>query len=124
MSENTFVYCGANTMDNFDNGFLDIGAWYQLPRATAGACLFLMQNYSSPRPINVGSGTDQVLAELAALMAGLIGFKGKIVWDGVHADGTPRKLMDVSCLAELGWLQKTQLCEGIWEAYRDFLVNG
>ncbi|MCF7849384.1 MAG: NAD-dependent epimerase/dehydratase family protein, partial [Kiritimatiellales bacterium] len=90
----------------------------------ADACLFLMEKYSSPTPINVGSGSDRTIAELAALMAELIGYKGRIAWDGVHADGTPQKLMDVSRLEELGWLQKTQLREGIMEAYRDFLANG
>lgn len=90
----------------------------------ADACLFLMQNYSDPMLVNVGSGTDQTLAELASLMAGLIGFNGEIAWDNIHSDGTPQKLMDVSRLHELGWEQKTSLADGIRRAYRDFLAHG
>ena len=90
----------------------------------ADACLFLMKNYSSPLPVNIGSGADQTLAELAAQMAALIGYKGLISWDGIHADGTPQKLMDVSRLTGLGWRQKTSLPEGILTAYRDFLAHG
>jgi len=90
----------------------------------ADACLFLMQNYSNPMPINVGSGSDQTLAELAAQMAELIAYKGKICWDGIHSDGTPRKLMDVSRLAGLGWTKKTHLNDGIMVAYQNFLSSG
>lgn len=90
----------------------------------AGACLFLMKHYSGSLPVNIGSGTDQTLAELAMQMAALIGYKGLISWDGIHADGTPQKLMDVSRLTGLGWRQKTSLSEGILTAYQDFLAHG
>lgn len=90
----------------------------------AEACLFLMQSYSGAMPVNVGSGADQTLAELAALMAELIGFKGKIAWDNLHSDGTPQKLMDVSRLRDIGWEQKTPLSDGIRRIYRDFLDHG
>lgn len=90
----------------------------------ADACLFLMQDYSDPMLVNVGSGTDQTLAELAEKMASLIGFKGTIAWDRVHSDGTPQKLMDVSRLNSLGWSQKISLDEGILLAYEDFLARG
>jgi GDP-L-fucose synthase len=90
----------------------------------ADSCLFLMQNYSGAMPVNVGSGTDQTLAELAALMAELIGFKGEIAWDHVHSDGTPQKLMDVSRLRDIGWEQKIPLADGIRRVYQDFLDHG
>lgn len=90
----------------------------------ADACLFLMQNYSGAMPVNIGSGTDQTLADLAVMMAELIGFKGEIAWDHVHSDGTPQKLMDVSRIHALGWYPKTTLLNGILSAYQDFLTAG
>lgn len=90
----------------------------------ADACIFLMENYSDSKPVNVGSGADQTLAELAALMAELIGYQGMIAWDGTHADGTPQKLMDVSRIQALGWRQKTALSAGIRRSHQDFLTAG
>lgn len=89
----------------------------------ADACLFLMQNYSDSLHVNIGSGKDLTLKELATLVAEEIGFKGEIKWDNVHSDGTPKKLMDVSRLNSLGWKQKTTLSEGILLAYKDFLKS-
>jgi GDP-L-fucose synthase len=71
--------------------------------------------------INIGAGEDQSIAELAALIAGVLGYRGEFVYDASKPDGTPRKLLDVSRLAALGWKAKTSLREGIALAYQDFL---
>jgi GDP-L-fucose synthase len=71
--------------------------------------------------INIGSGEDQSIAELAALIAGVLGYDGEFVYDASRPDGTPRKLLDVSRLHALGWRPKKALREGIEIAYRDFL---
>lgn len=79
----------------------------------ADACLFLLRNVSAPGPINVGTGVDLSIRELAELIAGVVGYTGEIVFDPGKPDGTPRKLMDVSRLAALGWTAQTGLREGI-----------
>jgi GDP-L-fucose synthase len=99
----------------------------------AEACVFLMQLpperfdplVAPPRAplINVGAGEDLPVAELAALIAEVIGYRGKFVYDASKPDGTPRKLLDVSRLAALGWRSRTPLREGIALAYRDFLAR-
>lgn len=71
--------------------------------------------------INIGAGEDQSIAELAALIAGVLGYRGEFIYDASKPDGTPRKLLDVSRLAALGWKAKTPLREGITLAYEDFL---
>lgn len=71
--------------------------------------------------INIGSGEDQSIAELAAMIAGVLGYDGEFVYDASRPDGTPRKLLDVSRLHALGWRPKKALREGIEIAYRDFL---
>ena len=87
----------------------------------ADACVFLMDNYNDEQLINVGSGKDLSIADLAHLIKDVVGFKGKIVFDSSKPDGTPRKLMDVTKLHSLGWKHKTELREGIQLAYKDFL---
>jgi GDP-L-fucose synthase len=87
----------------------------------ADACLFLMRKYNSPEIINVGSGTDLPIKELAYLIASVIGYEGKIKNDLSKPDGTPRKLMDVSKIHLMGWRHRTELREGIELAYKDFL---
>jgi len=89
----------------------------------AEACLFLMENYDEKDIINVGSGTDHTISELAQIIKGIIGYKGEIVYDHTKPDGTPRKLMDSSRMYSLGWKPVTGLKEGIQQAYNDFLTN-
>ena len=89
----------------------------------ADACLFLMQNYNEPGLVNVGTGTDLSILELAKLIAGIIGYTGEIKRDISKPDGTPRKLMDVSKLTEMGWTAKIQLEEGIRMVYTGYLES-
>jgi GDP-L-fucose synthase len=89
----------------------------------ADACLFLLENVSRPGPINVGTGTDLSIRDLAQLIADVVGFEGELEFDLTKPDGTPRKLMDVSLLAGLGWRARIQLREGIQDAYRWFVEN-
>lgn len=89
----------------------------------AEACLFLMENYSDPELVNIGTGIDVTIKELAETVKEIIGFTGEIRWDVSKPDGTPRKLMDVSKLHQLGWKHKIELAEGIRLAYQDFLAN-
>lgn len=89
----------------------------------ADACLFLMQNYDEKEIINVGSGTDYTISELAAMIKDIIGYTGDITYDPTKPDGTPRKLMDSSRINALGWKPTTGLKEGIQQAYNDFRTN-
>jgi len=86
----------------------------------ADACLFLLEHVSRPGPINVGTGKDISIRELAELIAAVVGFRGGIEFDTGKPDGTPRKLMDVRLLTGLGWSAKIGLREGIEDAYRWF----
>jgi GDP-L-fucose synthase len=87
----------------------------------AGACVFLMQHYSEEQFINVGSGSEITIRDLAELVKNTVGFPGDIVWDASKPDGTPRKLMDNSRLFVLGWKPQVTLATGIRLAYEDFL---
>lgn len=89
----------------------------------AQACLFLLENYDDEIPINIGCGTDVTIKELTELVAGVVGFDGKIQWDSSKPDGTPRKLLDTSRINSLGWKPTIQLSDGIAETYRWFLDN-
>lgn len=89
----------------------------------ADACLYLLENYSAPGPINVGSGTDLSIKELALLIKDIVGFEGELAFDASKPDGTPRKLMDVSRLSEAGWNAQIGLREGITNTYQWFLGN-
>lgn len=84
----------------------------------ADACLFLMLNYDAGEIVNVGTGADVTIAELAAMMQRVTGFTGRLRFDTSKPDGTPRKLLDVSKLAGLGWSAKIPLEAGIEETYR------
>jgi GDP-L-fucose synthase len=87
----------------------------------ADACVYLMeQGYSGPL-VNIGTGTDISIRELAETVVKVVGFEGQLTFDTSKPDGTPRKLMDVSRLHALGWQAKTRLTEGIQLAYTDFL---
>lgn len=79
----------------------------------ADACLFVMQQYHSPRILNIGAGKDISIGELAALVAEIVGYEGEIIYDRSKPDGTPRKLLDVSRLTALGWSPSTSLREGL-----------
>lgn len=87
----------------------------------ADACLFLMNNYDEQDPVNIGSGSDLSIFDLAQLVKDVVGFEGQITWNTDMPDGTPRKLLDVSRLAKMGWNPSTQLREGIEMAHADFL---
>jgi GDP-L-fucose synthase len=87
----------------------------------ADACFFLMQQYNQRELLNIGTGKDLSIAELAELIKETTGFKGNIVFDKTKPDGTPRKLMDVSRLHALGWQHRVSLADGIKLAYKDFL---
>ncbi|MCB9186218.1 MAG: GDP-L-fucose synthase [Flavobacteriales bacterium] len=89
----------------------------------ADACLFLMENYDGKQFVNVGTGEDVTIKELAETVKHTVGFEGSIRWNTTMPDGTPRKLMDVSKLKELGWSYKVRLQEGVEMAYNDFLKN-
>jgi GDP-L-fucose synthase len=89
----------------------------------AEACIHLMQHYSDPEIVNVGTGKDLTIRELAGLVKNIVGFDGEIVQDLTKPDGTPRKLLDVSKLEGLGWKAKIGLSEGIESTYRWFLEN-
>ncbi|MES1219411.1 MAG: GDP-L-fucose synthase [Bacteroidota bacterium] len=87
----------------------------------ADACVFLMKTYDGREPINIGTGTDLSIAELAEMVKSITCFKGSVKFDTTKPDGTPRKLLDVSRLHALGWKHKVKLKEGIKLAYLDFL---
>jgi GDP-L-fucose synthase len=89
----------------------------------ADACVFLLKNYSQTQFINVGYGKEVTIAEFAGTVADVVGYGGKIVYDTSKPDGTPRKMLDASRLASLGWTSKTPLRDGLKHAYVDFL-NG
>ena len=87
----------------------------------ASACLFLLENYNSDSHINVGTGTDLSIADLAQTIAEVVGFDGEIQFDTSKPDGTPRKLLDISKLSALGWKSSFQLKDGIQKTYDWFL---
>lgn len=90
------------------------------------ACVFLMENFNAAQVgevVNVGVGKDISIAELAVVIADVVGFKGQFVFDPSKPDGTPRKLVDVSRIHQLGWRAGISLQEGIQRAYLDFLSN-
>ena len=87
----------------------------------AEACLFLMEHYEDPTLINVGTGEEISILELAKVIADIVGYEGKITFDSTKPDGTPRKLMDSSRLHALGYKHKVSLGEGIRLTYQDYL---
>ncbi|GJD74567.1 GDP-L-fucose synthase [Methylobacterium goesingense] len=89
----------------------------------ADACVHLMKSYSSEDIINVGTGEDLKISELAELVAEIIGYNGNFVYDATKPDGTPRKRLDVSRLVQAGWQAKVSLREGITSTYEWFLQN-
>jgi GDP-L-fucose synthase len=89
----------------------------------ADALLFLMERYSDEGPVNVGCGEDVSIGELADLIAGIVGFTGRFRYDRSRPDGAPRKLLEVSKLADMGWRPRIGLREGLTDAYRWYLEN-
>jgi GDP-L-fucose synthase len=89
----------------------------------ADACVFLMEKGITDGFYNVGTGKDVTIRELAEIVMSVVGFAGRIVFDATKPDGTPRKLLDVSRLREIGWQARTPLREGIALAYRDFMAR-
>ena len=89
----------------------------------ADACAFLLRLDNPPDWINVGTGTDVTIKELTETIAAVTGYNGRIVWDSSKPDGTPRKLMDVSRLTQLGWKAKLGLREGVTRTYETFLAE-
>jgi GDP-L-fucose synthase len=89
----------------------------------ASACLFLLEKYDSPEIVNVGCGEDISIRELAELICDVVGFEGQLAWDDAKPDGTPRKLLDVTRLQNLGWRSTIPLRDGIAQTYEWFLEN-
>lgn len=89
----------------------------------ADACYFLMETYNEPHLINIGTGEDLTIKDLALLIQKTVGFKGSITFDSSKPDGTPRKLMDVSKLHDLGWKHQVNLEKGLELAYQDYLAK-
>lgn len=89
----------------------------------AEACLLLMEKYADPAPINIGTGEDHTIKELAEMVREAIDFKGDIRWDTTQPDGTPKKLLDVTRVKSLGWQPKIQLRSGISDVYEWFAAK-
>jgi GDP-L-fucose synthase len=89
----------------------------------ASACLLLLEKYDSPEIINVGCGEDVSIRELAELICDVVGFNGELAWDTSKPDGTPRKLLDVTKLRELGWKPAITLRNGVASTYEWFRAN-
>jgi GDP-L-fucose synthase len=89
----------------------------------ARACVTLLEKYDDPAPINIGVGEDLTIADLAALIAQVVGYEGELTFDPSRPDGTPRKLLDVSRIHALGWKAEVSLPDGIERIYRWFEAN-
>lgn len=89
----------------------------------ANLCVFLMNHYSGNETVNAGTGKELTIKQLTELVAKVVGYEGEILWDTSKPNGTPRKLLDVSKAAALGWTYKTELEDGIRATYGDFLAK-
>lgn len=89
----------------------------------ADACYFLMRHHNEPGFVNVGTGKDVTIKELAEMIMGIVGYEGEIRWDTSKPDGTPRKLMDVNKIKRTGWTARTEIGKGIGMAYSNFQGN-
>jgi GDP-L-fucose synthase len=89
----------------------------------AEACYFLMDKYDDPEIINVGSGKDDSIAQLALIIQNITGYKGDLKFDTTRPDGTMRKMLDVEKINNLGWQPSVSLEEGIRKTYEDFAKN-
>ena len=114
-----------------ENGLTEVTCWgdgsplreFLYVDDLANLCVFLMNHYSGNETVNAGTGKELTIKELTELVAKVIGYEGKILWDTSKPNGTPRKLLDVSKATNLGWTYKTELEEGIRLSYEDFLNN-
>jgi len=88
------------------------------------ACVFVMKHYSGDGFLNIGTGKEVSIGEFALLVAEIVGYRGKLVFDTNRPDGPPRKQLDISKISALGWTAKTPLREGLQGAYKDFLARG
>jgi len=89
----------------------------------ADACAFILERYSEEQHLNIGSGEEETIADLARLVAETVGYVGRLVFDPSQPDGTPRKLLDASKLTALSWRPRTSLREGLARTYAAFLTN-
>ena len=89
----------------------------------ADACVYLLEHYSGEQHVNIGTGKELTIAELAQIVKKTVGYQGEIIWNAEMPDGTPRKLTDVSKLHSLGWHHKVELEEGVALAYEWFVQN-
>lgn len=89
----------------------------------ADACVFLLENYSGEQHVNIGTGKEVTIRQLAETVQKTVGFEGEIVWNTDMPDGTPRKLTDVTKLHGLGWTHRVELEEGVKLAYDWFKDN-
>ncbi|MDE6816354.1 MAG: GDP-L-fucose synthase, partial [Lachnospiraceae bacterium] len=89
----------------------------------ADACVFLLENYSGEQHVNIGTGKEVTIRQLAQIVKETVGFEGEIVWNQDMPDGTPRKLTNVDKLHGLGWTHKVELEEGVKLAYEWFKEN-
>ncbi len=89
----------------------------------ADACVYLLENYSGEQHVNIGTGKEISIKDLAEIVKEIVGFKGEIVWNSDMPDGTPRKLMDVSKLHNIGWKEKVSLRDGIRMEYEWYLAQ-
>jgi GDP-L-fucose synthase len=89
----------------------------------ADACVFLMNNYDGSEIVNIGTGKDITIKEIAEMVKGIVGFEGKIIWDTTKPDGAPRKLLDMTKLNHMGWKPSITLEEGIKMTYRCFCAS-
>ena len=87
----------------------------------ADACCFLMENYNQDGLVNIGTGEDVTITQLALLIKEVVGYEGDLIYDASKPDGTPRKLMDVSKLTNLGWKYSIELKDGLKKVYADYL---
>lgn len=114
-----------------ENGLQEVACWgtgaplreFLYVDDLADACVFLMNHYSGNETVNVGTGKELTIRQLTELVAEIVGYQGRILWDTSKPDGTPRKLLDVSKLEKMGWKYATELEDGIRLAYEDFLYN-
>jgi GDP-L-fucose synthase len=90
----------------------------------ADACVYLMKTYNDHQFVNIGTGVDVTIKELAETIKNEVGFKGTIKWNSDKPDGTPRKLMNVDKLHDLGWKHTIDLKEGIAKVYAEYVASG
>jgi GDP-L-fucose synthase len=115
------VRSGAKTVTNWGTGsprreFLHVDDM-------AAACLHLLEHYDGPAQVNVGTGVDVTIKELASVVADAVGFSGQMLWDTTKPDGTPQKLLDVSELAKLGWTASMSLPDGVAQTVAWYRAN-